>query len=199
MATIINADTSDGLKLYSDLSGEISFQSAGVTKAGVNATGLTGDGSQLTGLPAAGNGPAFRAYLSSNQGITAGVFTKVAYNTEEFDTASAYDNATYRFLPLVAGYYQINYSAAVESTATVTRVFVELYKNGSSYERGAYMTTVSGTEQTLQCSSLVYFNGSSDYLEVYQRQDGGSSNNIRAIYGTGPRPTSFSGFLARVA
>tara|TARA_R110000803_G_scaffold113549_3_gene181913 strand:- start:85 stop:711 length:627 start_codon:yes stop_codon:yes gene_type:complete len=54
MATIINADTSDGLKLTSDTSGLIEFQSGGVTKAGVNATGLTGDGSQLTGLPAGG-------------------------------------------------------------------------------------------------------------------------------------------------
>jgi len=145
-------------------------------------------------------GPAFRAYLSSNQSITAGVFTKVAYDTEEFDTASAYDNSTnFRFLPNVAGYYQINYSAAVEATATVTRAFVELYKNGASYERSVYMTTVSGTEQTLQGSALVHLNGSSDYLEVYQRQDGGSSNNIRAIYGSGPMPTIFSGVLVRKA
>ena len=145
-------------------------------------------------------GPAFRAYLSSNQSITAGVFTKVAYDTEEFDTASAYDNSTnFRFLPNVAGYYQINYSAAVEATATVTRAFVELYKNGASYERSVYMTTVSGTEQTLQGSALVYLNGSSDYLEVYQRQDGGSSNNVRAIYGAGPMPTIFSGVLVRKA
>jgi len=53
MATIINADTSDGLKLTSDTSGLIEFQSAGVTKAGVNATGLTGNGSQLTALTSA--------------------------------------------------------------------------------------------------------------------------------------------------
>ena len=52
MATIINADTSDGLKLTSDTSGEIEFQSNGVTKAVVNATGLTSDGSQLTNLSA---------------------------------------------------------------------------------------------------------------------------------------------------
>ena len=53
MATTINADTSNGLKLTSDTSGVIEFQSAGTTKAGVNSTGLTGDGSQLTSLPAA--------------------------------------------------------------------------------------------------------------------------------------------------
>jgi hypothetical protein len=50
MSSIINADTSDGLKITSDTSGEIDFQSGGVTKAGINSTGWTGDGSQLTNL-----------------------------------------------------------------------------------------------------------------------------------------------------
>ena len=44
MATLINADTSDGLKLTSDTSGEIEFQSAGVTKATINSSGLTSPG-----------------------------------------------------------------------------------------------------------------------------------------------------------
>ena len=39
MATIINADTSDGLKLTSDTSGEIDFQSAGSTKATIDTSG----------------------------------------------------------------------------------------------------------------------------------------------------------------
>lgn len=50
MAIKINADTSNGLKLTSDTSGVIEFQSAGTTKAGVNGTGLTGNGSQITAL-----------------------------------------------------------------------------------------------------------------------------------------------------
>ena len=53
MASKINADTSGGLKLTSDTSGVIEFQSAGTTKAGVNGTGLTGDASQVTALNAA--------------------------------------------------------------------------------------------------------------------------------------------------
>ena len=40
MATIINADTSDGLKLTSDTSGQIDLQSAGSTKARVSSAGL---------------------------------------------------------------------------------------------------------------------------------------------------------------
>ena len=50
MAVTINADTSNGLVLTPDTSGEISFQSNGTTVAGMNSTGWTGDGSQLTGI-----------------------------------------------------------------------------------------------------------------------------------------------------
>ena len=50
MAVTINADTTNGLVLTPDTSGEISFQSNGTTVAGMNSTGWTGDGSQLTGI-----------------------------------------------------------------------------------------------------------------------------------------------------
>ena len=40
MASILNADTSNGLKLTSDTSGEIELQANGVTKAKVTANGL---------------------------------------------------------------------------------------------------------------------------------------------------------------
>lgn len=42
MASIINADTSDGLKLTSDTSGEIQFQSGGTTKMTVSSSGVSG-------------------------------------------------------------------------------------------------------------------------------------------------------------
>jgi hypothetical protein len=44
MSTIINADTSNGLKLTSDTSGIIQLQSGGTTKATVNSSGLTSPG-----------------------------------------------------------------------------------------------------------------------------------------------------------
>jgi len=47
MATIINADTSNGLKLTSDTSGIIQLQSGGTTKATVNSSGLTSPGHVL--------------------------------------------------------------------------------------------------------------------------------------------------------
>lgn len=56
MTVKLNADTSGGLRIDSDTSGAIDFQSAGVTKMSMDAAGnftatsFTGDGSSLTGL-----------------------------------------------------------------------------------------------------------------------------------------------------
>ena len=56
MTCKINADTSDGLKLVSDTSGAIDFQSNGVNKMSMDSSGnltansFIGDGSALTGL-----------------------------------------------------------------------------------------------------------------------------------------------------
>ena len=55
MATIINADTSDGLKLTSDTSGEIKLQSAGADIATVNSSGITmASGKAISGDGAGG-------------------------------------------------------------------------------------------------------------------------------------------------
>ena len=52
-----------------------------------------------------GNQPAFSAYQGTAQSVTSGVYTKIAFTVENFDTANAFDSTTtYRFTPLVAGY-----------------------------------------------------------------------------------------------
>jgi hypothetical protein len=69
MATLINADTSDGLKLTSDTSGEIEFQSAGSTKVTMDATGNVGIGTSSPANPL------------SVSGISQNGTTGVTYNT----------------------------------------------------------------------------------------------------------------------
>ena len=44
MASRINADSSNGLQLVSDSSGEIQFQSSGITKATIGSNGLSSPG-----------------------------------------------------------------------------------------------------------------------------------------------------------
>jgi hypothetical protein len=106
-----------------------------------------------------GNGPAFSATMSANQSVTSSTYTKVVFNTEDFDTNSNYDTTTYRFTPTVAGYYQIN--ASIYPNTTVTQINCSIYKNGAAYR------AVSGTSASSACSSIVYLNGTTDYVEIY--------------------------------
>jgi hypothetical protein len=118
-------------------------------------------------LAALGNGPAFSASLSTNQSITTSTVTKVNFNTEDFDTDSAYNNTgstvgtapSYSFNPQVAGYYQINGSITSATATSVTGVY--LYKNGA-IEKG---TNVTSSSAISNISALVYLNGSTDYVD----------------------------------
>jgi hypothetical protein len=136
----------------------------------VTASTLTATLPAATGtVMVSGNMPAFSAYLSANQTpITSATFTKVQCNTEEFDTASAYDNATnYRFTPQVAGYYQVSGSINITST-TNSEVLCVIYKNGSAAKWGSYLSrTATALDASSVVSALIYFNGSTDYVELY--------------------------------
>ena len=112
------------------------------------------------------NGPAFSAYLGSNQSITTSTFTKVQIDTEEFDTNSNYDNATnYRFTPTVAGYYQVNgrFSSEVNSTLLVATI----YKNGVEVKRGMDTRASVNASTAATVNTLIYMNGTTDYIEFY--------------------------------
>ena len=114
------------------------------------------------------NVPAFSAYLSTNQSVTSGQYTKVQCNTEEFDTAGAYDNATnYRFQPSVAGYYMITGLVTFRATTSKGEFLASIYKNGTEFKRGNYNTINTTNNQSCSASALIYLNGSTDYIELY--------------------------------
>ena len=122
----------------------------------------------LTGTLAV-NGPAFSAYLGSNQTISTNTVTKLSINTEEYDTASAYDSTTnYRFQPLIAGYYQVNAGVAWASGTGVG--YAAIYKNGSSYKQGN-STPIGTISNNSTVAIQVYLNGSTDYVEFYALQN----------------------------
>jgi hypothetical protein len=120
------------------------------------------------GAGVAGNGPAFSAYRSSsNQTVTSSVVTKVALNTEEFDTNNCFDSTTnYRFTPTVAGYYQVSGGIGM-SASSISLAIIQIYKNGSEFKRGNDLRATLGTDCLPVVSSLIYMNGTSDYLELY--------------------------------
>lgn len=141
------------------------------TITGLSAGGLP-DGSIVQADLATGvasTGPAFSAYNTANVNLSNDVWTKVTFNTEVFDTASCYDTSNYRFTPNVAGYYLISATTWVTwDSASPRGMGTAIYKNGSAYAQTKVLT---GTGYMLYgntpVTSVIYMNGSTDYLEVY--------------------------------
>jgi len=179
VAPVTNSDRTLTLP---DVTGTVITNTAGVVTQTMLATNV------------AGNGPAFGAYLGSNQtGLSSGVFNKIQFNTEDFDTSNYFDSTTnHRFTPLVAGYYQINASACLEGSTTIQRLLIVVYKNGAGFLRGGDMQTSGSFIVTV--SGLIYMNGSTDYLEIYAYTEG-----TGLLFSTVNRSSSFSAFLARGA
>ena len=164
-----------------DTSGTITLQAPAVS------------GSTTLTLPAAtgtvmvsGNMPTFSYYQSSAQTLGSSTFTKLTFTSSSWDTTGGM-YASSRFTPTVAGYYQINGSLAVATTAT--EIILRIYKNGS--------VTISGGD-ILSCysnsvSGLVYCNGSTDYIEIYGYFAVGQNTSAVTYL------TFFSGCLVRSA
>ena len=111
-----------------------------------------------------GNMPAFSASKqSATQAISATTWTKITFDTEEFDTANCF--ASSRFTPTVAGYYQFTQNMEAASAVTGTTVTM-FYKNGVYYTRGNQSQT-TGTGPVINSSALMYLNGTTDYAEIY--------------------------------
>jgi hypothetical protein len=108
----------------------------------------------------AGNGPAFSAYSSAGQTLSGNTFTKLQFNTEEFDTASCF--ASDRFTPNVAGYYQAG--GGFGGGAAQCTTIVSIYKNGSRVKIIANSPSVNPASYG---TALVYLNGTTDYIELY--------------------------------
>jgi hypothetical protein len=119
-----------------------------------------------------GGVPCFSAYANNAQSISSGVFTKLQINTELFDTTNNFDSTTnYRFQPTVAGYYLITGAwLASTSSGGVNSI---VYKNGSAYQIAGAPFAAGGT--SCPVVSVVFLNGSTDYVEFYVYQSQGSS------------------------
>jgi hypothetical protein len=139
-----------------------------------------------------GNMPAFSAYLSADQTVTSGVLTKVAYDTESFDTANCFSSS--RFTPNVAGYYQVNTTIAGQASTALTIILGQIYKNGSSFTYGLLNFNTGGNARYTM-TDLIYMNGTTDYLEVYARADGTGT----VSFSSGINVSKFSACLVRTA
>ena len=158
-----------------------------------NAAGSVSQAMLASGV--AGTGPACSVTLSSPQSISSGVYTKIGLNSELFDTNNNFNTSNNRFLPTVAGYYQISAQVSISVGSVVGTVALQVQKNGSSILEAFQTIANVGNAYMPAGNKLVYMNGTTDYLEFFAFQNSGVSCNAAA----GESVTFFSAALVRAA
>jgi hypothetical protein len=168
--------------------GDIEYRSA---TANTNTRlGIGSDGQVLTvssGVPAwaaaaSASGPAFRAFRNtSQQSFSQNVATKVQLNAETFDTDNCFDSTTnYRFTPNKSGYYQMAANLQFSGANASTTKEVYIYKNGSPAATlgSSAGSGTPGAAANMGSSTLIYFNGTTDYAELYVYDSDAAARNV---------------------
>ena len=124
----------------------------------------------LTGVLDGHTKPAFQAKLGSDASLSNDTVTKIAIDTEDFDTDGKF--ASNRFTPTVAGkYYCHGGVGTYPGTGNLTRLIIYIYKNGAEAKRSEIFFNTGGTAGT---SFAGYVGGiieldADDYIELYAR------------------------------
>jgi len=203
MSVNINADTTNGLVLTSDTSGELKLQSAGADKVTINSSGnvsLTNDlsvsgNTSVTGnLSVTGNNfpsalPMIAVAASDSFTVNQNVTTKMPFNNVLLDTTNDYDTTNYRWTPSVPGYYQAYVTVHPDVANLVGVFYVRFYKNGGTSDSGIPGGTkieytqvggAGGNNTNVRGMCYMYMNGTTDYMEFWVGHNIGST---RYIYG----------------
>jgi hypothetical protein len=150
-------------------------------------------------LKGGANTPAFFARLTTVQSLSNNTLTKIEFDTEDFDTNTAYDNTTnYRFtVPSGEGgkyyFYASGYFVpSDESDLSYAQIY--LYKNGSIYQgtnsdfRGGRIFTF-----TQHCAGIIDLSAG-DYIEAYAYTSGTTAVNLEDDNGRVDRFNVFYGY-----
>jgi len=129
------------------------------------------------------NLPAFASTNSANQAISDGTFTKVAFNSEIYDSNTAYDTTNYRFTPGVAGkyFFYVDISGYSNADDGISLNQCAIYLNDAvAYQN--YINYGSGEQREPQSiiSGVIDLN-TTDYIEAWLKvnYDGASSYNLQ--------------------
>jgi hypothetical protein len=171
---------------------------AGILKVG---TITTPSGSGTITIPSGvtlsgvSNTPAFEVSLSSDQTLSGGVETLVAFDTIHIDTGNYFSTSTRRFTPQVAGKYYI-YALAQQFTSGNTLSYITIRKNNVRRARFAVdnRTSSNGTSNSHTVSAIVDMNGTTDYVDMYVNFNGTGTPVRIASWSTGNPATLFGGY-----
>jgi len=136
------------------------------------------------------NTPAFQATRSTNQSISHNTSTKIQFNSEVFDTDSAYDNSTnYRFTVPTGkgGKYFVYCFISLGTTGGATRDYalsLTLFKNGSGVFGTYHGMIMASHENMLISINNVVELSATDYIEIFSNNFDYSSNGALNVLAT---------------
>lgn len=150
-----------------------------------------------TGTPALREMPAFRALATTNQAVTNSTITRVTLSNVQFDTNGWFDGTTnYSYTPQIAGYYFFRGLVVVNGTS-MTQAVAYIRKNGNPYSLTTTRTATS-VNQYIEVSTIVYLNGSTDYVDQAGLVTASSGTEFFVSPGNESWATStLEGFLVR--
>jgi len=106
----------------------------------------------------------FSAYRNAAANTGNGVFAKLAFDTELFDTNGNFASGTYT--APVAGFYQFSSFVEIMTTADGVQISIELYKNGSVHKRLGVSSSSSASNTGVGGSVTVQANAG-DTFEIW--------------------------------
>jgi hypothetical protein len=122
------------------------------------------------------NLPYFYVTRSSDQTLTPSTHVLVEYNSVKLDTASGWDNVSYRYVPDVAGkyFFQFVNQSTYSGTAPVNE-YSYLRKNGTNVVETSARGNPHGYGSIPQASAILTMNGTTDYIDVTAYGDAGTN------------------------
>jgi len=156
----------------------------GLTPPPVDVSGffLRDDGSWVDPIPASID-ICLSAVDATGQTFTFAAATprQLTLLTEAVNPGSHYDTATGRYTPTKAGVYEVNGVIQTPTVASTGIAFI--YKNGVSVAGGTYIPVTPTSGMRVGVTTLVYMNGTTDYLELWGYSSGaGTSAAGNGVY-----------------
>ena len=138
------------------------------------------------------NTPSFRARKTTNQAVAQSTDVKITFDTEDFDTDSAFADSKFTVPSGKSGKYFLNFVNRIRNAADILHLEYSFYKNGSKEDRMSNVHNyISGDSQYQSYEFTTVMNlSASDYIEVYVNHSAGG--NLEVNGGTGI--TFFQGF-----
>ena len=124
------------------------------------------------------NTPSFRARRGSNQSCANNTSTIIIFDTEEWDTNSAYDNTNGRFTVPAGegGKYLFAVNLRFNNSTSNRNAVDLLINNGSS---GTSVFEITGNQYHTVGGTLTYNLNAGDYVEAHYYQSSGGTSEVR--------------------